>query len=104
MAICIVITGINPNTGTWTDETLAACWGTVFEIYKDINSGSSAHSVQQIRRASFWGDYIKLLMDLSASEAGAYLCELHNITDKAKVGPCDSHKCGFEGSLSMQFI
>ena len=73
------------HSDTLTYETMNR--SAVFEIYKDINSGSSAHSVQQIRRASFWGDYIKLLVELSASGAGAYLCELHNITDRGKVGP-----------------
>ncbi len=42
----------------------------VFEIYEDINAGSTAHTPQQLRRAAFWGDYIKVLTRVANSDAG----------------------------------
>jgi hypothetical protein len=55
----------------------------VFNIYEAINTGSTAHSRQQIRRAAFMGPYIRLLLRLSERPSGKKLAELHGLTDSA---------------------
>ena len=49
----------------------------VFEIYLDINRGRTEHSIQQLRHAAYYENYIELLVDLAASEEGKIYREWH---------------------------
>ncbi|CAB9510309.1 Protein of unknown function DUF262 [Seminavis robusta] len=40
----------------------------VFSCYEDINSGGEDLTAQQLRRAAFWGDYIRLLDELAQNK------------------------------------
>lgn len=40
----------------------------VFDVYQDINSGGTSLTAQQIRRAAFFGDYIKKLDELAKND------------------------------------
>lgn len=57
----------------------------VFNIYDDINSGGTAMTKQQLRRAAFWGPYIRLLDELAVLP-NTLAVRLAEVVDEAKVG------------------
>jgi hypothetical protein len=63
----------------------------VFEAYDDINSGGEDLTQQQVRRALYYGPYIRLLDELSKSSSDFHAIRSPKEFHKGIYKPCEKH-------------